>query len=261
MTNRGYSFRSILCTALFVLALHSSTINAAQPAIRIFTDEAYPLSYTEADNSEVKGYATELVKAVLDEAGFSYTISVRSFARALSETKKAKNTLIYAISRTPEREADFNWLGQIIELDQYIYGLHKNKSLETNALEDLKNCAIGVINNDARHHYFVKKGFTNIVIVNSYEQMHKLLQRDRIQCFGASALGVHYFAKNYNLGSDYFVPLIPLKELQAPYYFATSILTEKDITDKIKFSFARLIENGTFLRIMQPIFEQKKRVE
>jgi len=68
------------------------TASASDEKITVLTEQLYPLSYTAVrkNGGVVKGYAAELVKAVLEESGFDYEIRMTPWSRIISSLEKQK---------------------------------------------------------------------------------------------------------------------------------------------------------------------------
>jgi polar amino acid transport system substrate-binding protein len=61
----------------------------------------------------IEGPRTNEVKAYLDKIGVPYEIQTTLWSRALNRMLKEPRTLIYPLTRTPEREDEYDWIQQI----------------------------------------------------------------------------------------------------------------------------------------------------
>jgi len=242
------------------LLLSPQTIHASEPVLRIVTEDTIPINYLEKGDPEVKGYATDLVKAIMKEAGLDYKIHVLPWARAYKEAQNNKNTLIYSIGRIPKREDQFIWMTEIIELKNYIFSLNTNKHLENQSIEKLRMCKTAIIRADINYVYLKQKRFEDLVFVNSYQQIFSLLLRDRIQCFAASGLGAESSIIQQRIKKGRIIPILELPELNISLYFAANRETDRHIIEKIKTSFQHIKENGDYLKIMQPLLDLQKSI-
>ena len=96
-------FVAVLISSLMI---HSKWVSAADQ-ITAFTEQVYPLNYTKSgdDDGQVIGFATELVIAVLDEAGLDYEIKIGPWARAIRAINTMSNVLAYPTVRTADLES------------------------------------------------------------------------------------------------------------------------------------------------------------
>ena len=83
--------------------------------ILILTEQFYPMNYTEngQDDDKILGFGTVLVIAVLEESKLEYEINIVPWARAIHTINKNKNVLVYSLSRSPERQDQYRWIGDI----------------------------------------------------------------------------------------------------------------------------------------------------
>lgn len=98
--------------------------------------EHYPPYNHENEKGEVIGLATDRVRQVLDAAGISYEIRVAPWSRAVLNATTRDNTLIYSITRTPGREADYDWLVPLADSNFYLYARSDDyRNFTTQALQ------------------------------------------------------------------------------------------------------------------------------
>lgn len=238
-----------------LLSLCISNFSYAENSIQIVSEENYTLNYTNKDGS-LKGYAAELIQAVMDDSGLDYHVTVKPWPRAFLEAKNTMGTLIYSVGRTPEREKQFIWIGKIITLESFVYTLRKAEGVNKISMAELKNQSIAVLKNTMNYHYLKNNDFKNLVYVSSYEQGFKLLERGRVNYFTSSDMGIMQYIKKNNLDARMVEPVMPLHEVNSDLYLAANIHTNPDIIKKTQASFQRIIENGTYKKIMQPLLEQ-----
>jgi len=238
-------------------AADSNSESAINKTIKIVTERSYPLSYTNKNDPKLKGFATELVQAVMIDAGLKYEITIKPWARVLSEAIADKDTLIYSVGRTQERENKLLWIGKIITVKNNIYGLRKALKDSKVSLNDLKNANISVSKHSLNYNYLKSKNFKHLISVTSYEQTYELLKRGRTQFFTSSVLGAHQFIIRNNLKAEDIIPVMRLHEHNPVLYLAANLDTNPIIISKLKASFQNIIDNGTYDRIMQPLLEDQ----
>lgn len=226
--------------------------------INIVTENAGPLNYEDKESKQVKGFAVELIKVIMEDAKLDYTINILPWVRAYREANTRENTLIFSMGRTAEREEMFKWIGQIVPMEYALYGLSKNQSKKTLSLEEIKNKTIGVTRNDLRHQYLANNNFNNLIFTRSYEHTQKLLLHGRIDYFIASIWEISNFKKTHNLIHTDVFSVLDLKALKTGLYYAFSKQTNDEVVSKVKNSFQKIVDNGTFYNIMKPILIELK---
>ncbi|MBU2280226.1 MAG: transporter substrate-binding domain-containing protein, partial [Gammaproteobacteria bacterium] len=65
------------------------------------------------ENGKVAGLTTAVVEQMLQQAGLTPQYEVYPWARAFRLAAGTPNVMIYNIARTPEREAQFEWIGKV----------------------------------------------------------------------------------------------------------------------------------------------------
>jgi polar amino acid transport system substrate-binding protein len=239
--------------AIFCIFIPFQTISATEVTVNIVTEELIPFSYFDADENKVKGYYTQLIRAVMKEANIDYQITMLPWARAIREVSSQPNTLIYVIGRIPSRENNFIWLHKIRDVDYHLYTLKQNSDLITAGPEQLKNLSVAVGKNDVNYTYLKRQNYKKLVIVHDYDQMLNLLRRKRVDLIAANDLPIEgYFSEVPKQKVDivavegYEVPAIGI-------YFALNPNSNIDIVNKLQNSFQTLIKNGTYHKILAPV--------
>lgn len=124
-----------LCGALMLpspgVALELAALTEALP----------PLNY-ELDG-KVTGFSSELLDLIGAEADVTMAKAVLPWARAYERTSREKNTLIYSMVRTPEREPLFQWVGPISARRILLYKHHDRTDIVLKTLDDARPYRIG----------------------------------------------------------------------------------------------------------------------
>lgn len=207
--------------------------------ISVVTEDTYPLQYVQ--NGEVVGRVTELIRAVLDDAGFEYHIKVKPWARAYNEALATENTLIYSMARTKEREAKFKWIGSVMQIRYFLVGLDTLELPQPITLDSLKNLPVGAVRDSATHQYLVKHGFTNIYEVSHPRQSIRMLKQGRIQLFPVHYDTFQLSCINMRENCQNIVPHMELNGLATSLYFAMSNDTDDKVVEKVRTSYQNIM--------------------
>ncbi|MFT7689100.1 MAG: polar amino acid transport system substrate-binding protein [Candidatus Azotimanducaceae bacterium] len=240
---------------MFLLLAINLPVAFGEDEISVYTEQFYPMNYTDSggDFGEVKGFATELIRAVLDDAGYDYEIKMVPWARALQTIKSRKNVIVYSMGRTVEREDDFYWIGKIWSMKQHLYGLRSKMDSLPRTLEDAREFRIGVHREDVVHSYLKGKGFTRLIPNKNVDRNIFLLNRERVDLipFVDFAVGLSLQRKGYPLNN--LVPVIHLPEVSAVMAIALSKSTEEKVARRLKNSYENIKSQGQYDKIMQPL--------
>ncbi|MBU0972475.1 MAG: transporter substrate-binding domain-containing protein [Proteobacteria bacterium] len=241
------------CILFFILGLcqtdlpaHAHSLPTNPGEIRIVTSEFAPLSYSET--GVTKGFCTEIVQGIVAELGVSASISVHPWARAYQIALKQKNTLIYTIARTPEREPLFQWVGVLISGTSYLFSL-KNSQIRLSSYGQANGYKIGAARNDARSKHLMEKGVDHLDIVAT-PQMNaiKLINR-RIDLWVEDELVAAHTLKRLGYQPfDTIQKVFPL-DFKLFGYLAFSLETDKQLVIAFKTALEKIIANGTYDKI------------
>ncbi len=132
-------------SALLLGACLCGPVVAAEP-LRVVLEISPP--HQTLENGKVGGLTTAVVEQMLQQAGLSAAYEVYPWARAFRIAATTPNVLIYNMARTPEREAQFEWIGIV---NSYKFGfvkLRERKDIKVGQLADIKHYVIGAQRED-----------------------------------------------------------------------------------------------------------------
>lgn len=137
----AFSFFFVVCLLI------SNTCHAQKvDDLRILTESYPPFNYLE--NNTIVGTATEYVVEILKRSNSKLTrndIQLVPWARAYTETLKDRNTIVYNIGRTQERESLFQWVCPVGEGQIALIG---RRGISASTTEAFKGLRIGVLRED-----------------------------------------------------------------------------------------------------------------
>ncbi|PCI62814.1 MAG: hypothetical protein COB35_02645 [Gammaproteobacteria bacterium] len=116
---------------LFCLLFHAINFSANATVLTIVTENLPPFQLLDR-NKKISGFATDVIKAVLNKTPYQYEIGLHPWSQSYEMAQKNKNTCIYSIAREKSRESLFQWVGQIATTNTYFISLkakkkHKNQ--------------------------------------------------------------------------------------------------------------------------------------
>lgn len=233
--------------ALFWLACLAASTAAAQ-RIHAVTETT---PYTYVANGEVTGSATEVVKRTLARAGFAnYRLHLYPWARAYDIALHEPNALIFLIARTPEREHQFQWAGEIMQIQYHLYRLQSNP-IELNGLESAKAYTIGVMRDDVRQQYLRSKGFDRLVVsAQPLDNFQKLL-RGQVDLVPLTLDDAASLCQQTGFDCSRLVRVLTLDEASSGLYMAYSLRTPEDVVKRTQEAFRQLKAEGQVQRIME----------
>lgn len=235
-----------------------ATLNAAD-RIAVYTEQDYPLNYTESgeDDDPALGSATELVIVVLEEAGLEYEITVVPWVRAMMAIDAEKNVLVYSMIRNADREDKYHWIGEVIQADFCLYGLRSGLTSIPRSLEEAREFSVGIPRGYTHHDELAKLGFSQLVAVNNFDQLMRMLIRGRVDLvvFSKEVMPV---SERYGFKEDDLIGLVRLDGLSASLQIALSKRSNDEIVRRLQHAYESVRASGMYERIMGPLMSDRK---
>lgn len=236
-------------TKLFVFFLGiflSLPVSAEQ--LRIVTEDLAPYNYLE--NGQARGLSTEVVQAVLKEAGHSSEIRFMPWARAYQIALKKPNTLVYSIVRTTQREDLFAWIGQIAPFGVHLYQRADKPALNLQSLSDARPYYVGVYRGDAKEAVLRKHGFENLQTTDSDRLNLKKLMLGRLDMIAIDRSVIGSLLQEEGINPKKLKRVLPIEELSGHVYMAFNKASEPELIEKFRTGLATIKENGVYDQIL-----------
>ena len=142
----------------FIIVFGSSIHN-----LTIFTEEYPPFNYQNSKTGSLEGIYVDIVDYILKDINSNLTrndIQLVPWARGYRTTLGEKDTAIFAITWTEERDPLFKWVGPVTPNKQVLIA-KKDKNITINSVADLKNYNIGVVRDDIAEQLLRGMGLTD----------------------------------------------------------------------------------------------------
>lgn len=234
----------LLTLAGFASALPaaSAAAPATGPRLYITTELLAPSSMVQ--EGRVVGIATDKVREAMRRAGIAYDIELLPWKRAYHAALTRPDACVYSTTRTPEREALFQWVGPT-DIAQWVLLGRADRKLQLRSLDDARGLRIGTYNGDAREAWLRSRGFTIDSTSNDLSNLPKLMA-GRIDLWAASLRnGSTALAR---LGYDkQVVPLLVFKETGV--YLACNRAVPSELVARLNTAFEAIARDGTGRRI------------
>ena len=102
---------------------------AEQPELTFITVDEPPLNYIDETGSAT-GFSIDLVRLIQKKLNRVKKIEFFPEGRAIKYAELHENTVIFSLSRTPERENKFYWLQQVAQKDWVLYARADVKNID-----------------------------------------------------------------------------------------------------------------------------------
>ncbi len=240
---------SILC-CLFFLFCQPSHLTAAEVAV--VTEEWIPYNFVY--KGQVIGISTEIVKQALQRAGITIAggrVRLMPWARAYYTVQHSRNTLIYTILRTPERESLFKWVGPLVPPDSfYFFKLASRHDIRLRSLVDARPYRIGILK-DSVHGQFLRRhgfGVSSLDPVSYQVQNLKKLLSGRVDLIVDVERTVRLRAERLGIPYETFAKALFL--FRQEYYMAFNRETPDTLVRQVGAALAAMKKDGTVEAIL-----------
>ncbi|QDQ28164.1 amino acid ABC transporter substrate-binding protein [Chitinimonas arctica] len=232
---------SLSLSFLLLLPAHA----LAEPSIiKLYTEELPPYN-TLLPDGRIGGSATQKVEAILKDAKLSHTLELTSWARAFGLARIQANSCVYSTARTPEREAQFKWIGELARIDGVLFALADRPRNSPATMEAAMGTRIGGYHSSASALYMVKKGY-NVIMSANHDISLKNLLAGRLDFWLASRTTGQLLIDKQGVNGK-VVPVIPVLNLEL--YLACNAAMEPAQIQRLQQSFAQLQADGTLAAI------------
>lgn len=239
---------------VFFLGLYSVFfgVRAYEP-LRVVTEHLPPYQIA-SNNRLVAGSSYLLMKEVLKQAGYPARIEVMPWARAYQTALTGRNVVIFSMTRSPEREILFHWIGKLRELDYTFYSVKSNTHLVVDSIERALHYTVVAVRGSVEAEVLLQNGFKpgeNLVLISGYIQAWQFLLKGRADLIYANELignSIHT-----SLGEE-LTPFIkqPFSGMHAALYVAASKASDPEVITRLRQALSTIKEADTFSPLQQP---------
>lgn len=246
-----------VCGAVLAACL-SLPVQAATTSFRVVTEDSPPF-ITDSDG-EASGPGKVFVERLMQDAGLGYTHQVYPWARSLALAQRAPNVLIYALARTPDREPQFHWIGELLSMRIHLYAMTGSRVGKVESLEQARQLRIGVVNRDVRLDWLRANGFNDLhpgdasgldLSENSQVNMLKL-RRGLVDVVPVGRSALLGYCRQNHVDCSQFRQVYTLP-LTVSLYLAASRATPYEYINTLRYHFRKLVQDGTHDRLFSAL--------
>lgn len=202
--------------------------------LKVVTENHPPVQF-EVDG-EVKGYATEILHEILGKAKLSASIESLPWARAYNRALNEKNTLIYSMLRTENREDKFHWIGPISQLNVGVLAHRERTDINPSNLEEAKKFIFGTIRDSYAHTYLVEQGFSedsNLFLAATTHEQVDLFVKKRVDLLLTDPIAIRHRFKEKSYPVENIKVLFWVPDLTKDLYLAAGKKTDMFLVDEL----------------------------
>ncbi|MES3026024.1 MAG: transporter substrate-binding domain-containing protein [Pseudomonadota bacterium] len=232
--------RSALGGALLAAALTAAGAGAA-PLV-LMTEDYPPFNMRDKDG-RVAGLSTDIVRALMREAGQQYSLEMMPWARAMEKARMLPGHCVFSMSRLDNREKQFSWIGPIATNDFTLF-TKGQPGKRLRSLKDIKGARIGSYLGDGGVAYLRNQGFKVDVAPRDDLNPRKLMI-GRIDYWATGKLSGQYLLSNQKVRG--VVPVLTMEH--GSMYLACHRALDGERVRVMNEALGRLRKNGKVARI------------
>lgn len=222
--------------------------------LQAFTENLPPLNY--AEGGEAKGFSTELLQMMGQQAGIPITIEVLPWVRAMQQVQDRPGTLLFSLTRTPERETQFKWVGPISSRRIVLFKLAARKDLRTPHLQRLAGAKIGVVRESATARQMQADGLSPgqelDLALDDTNNLRKLLA-GRMEYMAMLDWAAAWQLQQVALPYSTLQPVLDY-DVDRSYWFGLNPRTDESLVRRLQAALDSLRRDGRYERLRQRYF-------
>ena len=169
--------------------------------LKFYTEVYPPFNFNEGEN--LKGISVDLINEVFKELKLTgMSVKLIPWARGYLKVQKEKNTCLFTMARTPEREKMFKWVGPIAT-NSFSLVAYKGRAPNIKEISDIEknNLSVAVVKDDIGETLLLNKGLNKKNIeafygVNAMDKIiKKMMSSDKPMLWSFSENGAKYQMK------------------------------------------------------------------
>ena len=234
---------------LLLACLCMLTCPASAKEFQMVTEEYPPYNYLK--DGRVEGVSADMVRAVLAEVGIQAPMNIYPWARAYEMARAQENVMIFSISRFPQRERLFQWVGVIAPINFYIFALKDRNDIRIDSLDDAKKFTIATVLRDALEQFLTSEGFQKMRKLSSNEHAMEMMMKKRVDLWPNSELAGYHMLRSKGYSKDMVRKVYHLDGFsKGDLYIAFGPKTSKIVVDSFRDALERVKKKGEYDKIL-----------
>ncbi len=218
----------------------------AAQTLTVLCEDDPPFQFYGKDGL-LTGLTVETVREIQRRVGGAEEIKMVPWARGYDAALAGPNIVLFSMTRTPERERLFNWVGPVMETVYGFYARSDSRISVASIDEARKVARIGVYANDARDLILTGLGFTNLDRTTDNITNVKKLMAGRLDLYAGSSTQMDAEARAAGYEPSDLREVFPFQRVRL--YVTLSQGTAPSTVAAWTAAFAAMHADGSFKRI------------
>jgi len=212
------------------------------------TEDYPPFNYKDK-NGKIVGITTDIVREIMKSNKDVYPIKLVPWARGYKNIINKPNKILFSMTRNPQRENLFKWVGPIAN-NSFVFYAKSDSKIVINSLKEANNkkYRIGTYLDGASEQYLKSKSFYNIHSVPDDLLNLKKLIKNRIDLWAAGETQGLYKAKQLKIDPKQIKKVFKIKDTQL--YIAFSRTTPNSVIYQWQTELDKMKKDGRYQKIV-----------
>ncbi|SQB57892.1 diguanylate phosphodiesterase [Clostridium perfringens] len=173
----------IIITVLGItIKFHSKEVNCNRKTIKVGFYEYYPYYYLNK-NSMPDGYYNEILELICNKLDLNYKYVDCNVTDALEKLKSGQIDLVFGISKTPDREKEYEFTDHYLNNDNF--AIYTNKNIKNGDLKALNGLKMGFLKGEENNEWILRllkdKGINvKPIDVSNYPEDEEYLYNNKV---------------------------------------------------------------------------------
>jgi len=240
---------SALAVLALVLAI-AATLRADEQPLTVLTEELPPFNFVE--NGTLRGIATDVLTLMFEDCGLQNrceNVQVMPWPRAMATARTQPDALLYSVTRTPDREDWFKWVGPIIS-NRISLMARRDRHVRMKTLAEADALKMGAVPEFAATQLLLHQGYPARSLDYSPDMRSNVLklQAGRIDLFACNELAFAWMLPQLGLRLEDFEPVYVLRD--GEMFYACNKEVPDDTVSRLQRSLDKLKKSGRIQAIV-----------
>lgn len=233
-----FTVRRLIALICLTLARFASAVD-----LTAYTEEWPPYNFSE--HGEIKGIATDVLRAACKEARLDCQINIVPWARAYAVAQRTPDTLVYTTARNAAREQEFHWIGPLFPRTTWVFG-RVGSAGEIRDFAELGRRKIGIVRGEAAERDLLAAGIPKAALRadSTNPSVLRMLLGGWVDAMVDTEIGMAWNLRQLKIADGEVVPLMKLSD-DGAYYFALNRNSRPEVREALQAALDRLRKNGT----------------
>lgn len=239
------TWRVVLLLAAFLLPAQTVVQAKEACSIRLLTENEPPFNFPGEHGPQ--GFTVDVVRELQERTGTKGQIIILPWARAYAAALTEPDTGLFTVSRIPERDSLFQWVGPVMVSSWGLYA-RPESNLHLKNLEDARQLSgISVYRSDVREEYLRQAGFVNLHTSPAFANSVRMMLSGRVPVVVAGEIDIDHQLQRMDLPPETVERVLTLKHTSQ--YIAFSLQTEPELVRRWQQALEEMHADGTLARL------------